>query len=200
MPKTAEVGIDPHIMSFNGRMSDASLPKSHINSVNFTFKVKHLHWRNGNCKKDKWALLCEQGRSWRGGRARWETQSWKRIPSSGRSAGQGLESLLPSCRSAWMAGSAAQTEHIPQARRVGEGPAAVKNHFCILRQERMSGSNSMCLVLRTTLFSSHSRRTVKAAHLAPSSFANVHLSVKTPRTVTLLKHLNDGKLPTSAPT
>lgn len=61
---------------------------------------------------------------------------------------------LPTVR-ALMPGSVAQTEHIPWGWRVGQGPAAVKHHSCILQQGRMSGTNSMCLVLRTDFSSFH---------------------------------------------
>lgn len=77
----------------------------------------------------------------------------KQSPSFGRkSSGQGpgeRASPLPTVTAFMTGGGApAQTQHIPQGWRAGMGPAAIKHHFCILQQERMSGSNSMCLVLR----------------------------------------------------
>lgn len=113
--------------------------KLSINAVfNFTFGVKHLQWRNSNCKKEKWASFCKQGRYGAGAGARWEAQSQNRFlllqeklrPGTWRAGFSPPHSNCP-----WWLRVRAQTERIPWGWRVGAGPAAVKHHFCILQQE-----------------------------------------------------------------
>lgn len=112
--------------------------------------------------------------------------------SSGRGPGE-LASPFPTV-TALMTESVAQTEHIPQGRSVGVGPAAVKHHFCILQQERMSGTNSMCLVLRTDFSSGYfsslqKNRYAVHIHLCRADFITVCLGMRHGRISTLLKSL-----------
>lgn len=95
----------------------------------------------------------------RGGKSEVKTHSFFRqetLKPAGDAQAEDLEGwLLPpysNCLDDW---SAAQTEHIPSGWSVGVWPVAVKHHVCVLQEERMSGSNSPCLVLRTDFSSSH---------------------------------------------
>lgn len=74
----------------------------------------------------------------------------KQVPSLGRRhSAKGWGGPVPSPQWAPGALGSSPDEHIPGGWRLGEGPAAVKHHFCVLQQERMSGANSMRLVLST---------------------------------------------------
>lgn len=120
-----------------------------------------------------------------GAGARWEVQSQNRFlllvgKAQARDWRAGFS--LPTV-TALTTGSVAQTEHIPQGWRVGVGPAAVKHHVCILQQERMSGTNSLCLVLRTDFSSSYFSSLQKNCyvvhiHLCCTYFITVYLSVR----------------------
>ena len=121
--------------------------------------MKNLQWRNSNCKKEKWGFPCKQDSSWSRSRGWVGSPKSKQIDSFFWQEKLRLRTWragfsLPPV-TALMTGSVAQTEHIPQGWRVGMGPAAVKHHACILQQERMSGTNSLCLVLRTDFSSSY---------------------------------------------
>lgn len=119
--------------------------------LNFTLRPMHFQRRNSNCKKEKGASFCKQdsSRSWvgLGEKSKVKTDSFfwqeKLRPRTWRA---GFSPPHSKCLEDWECGP--DRAH-STGWRAGVGPAAVKHHFCILQQERMSGSSSMCLVLRT---------------------------------------------------